>query len=224
MCSTFNFYFISSYIHDVDIGHSVCTCLTKKRICGAFNGFTGMGSFSMKVILLSSSFFLSSAAPPHFAFCSFGARHTWSGVILRTLRSPRFFSPFFQMLSTDFNRFCFTIFTKLHNPICHFALVGLLHHGHLSFSKNSDLGSKKFRWFYQAVEAPVILFNDVSEMVFKASWRKEGRNGHKRLAFFLIRNYKLNCQPFVVTLRYLKALDKISSSFPRDLQPYVVLM
>lgn len=72
-------------------------------MCGAFNGFTGMGSFSMKVILLSSSFFLSSAAPPHFAFCSFGARHTWSGVILRTLRSPRFFSPFFkcfQQIST----------------------------------------------------------------------------------------------------------------------------
>lgn len=78
----------------------------------------------------------------------------------------------FHMLSTDFNRFCFTIFTKLHNPICHFALVGLLHHGHLSFSKNSDLGSKKFRWFYQAVEAPVILFNDVSEMVFKASYQE----------------------------------------------------
>ena len=37
--------------------------------------------------------------------------------------------------------------------------------------------------------------------------RKEGRNGHKRLAIFIrnIRNYKLNCQPFVVTLRYLKA-------------------
>ena len=185
MCSTFNFTspLCRHWIFSVQM-------FDKKRICGAFNGFTGIGSFSMKVILLTSSFFLSSAAPPHFAFCSFGARHTWSGVILRTLRSPRFFHHF-HMLSTDFNRFCFTIFTKLHNPICHFALVGLLHHGHLSFSKNSDLGSKKFRWFYQAVEAPVILFNDVSEMVFKASYQEGRKKWSQKIGNFYQKHQKL---------------------------------
>lgn len=105
MCSTFNFYFTSMST----FGYSVYTC-------GAFNGFTGMGSFSMKLILLSSSFFLSSAAPPHFAFCSFGAWHTWSGWYFELWDHQGFFP-----CSNAFNRFQQVLFhqvTQSNLPFC----------------------------------------------------------------------------------------------------------
>ena len=176
-----------------------------------------MGSFSMKVILLSSSFFLSSAAPPHFAFCSFGARHTWSGVILRTLRSPRFFSPFFkcfQQISTGFVS-PFSPSYTIQSAILHWWAFSIT--DTLASPKNSDLGSKKFRWFYRGSWGTCHTLQRRVGNGLQGFLQKRKEEMVTKDWQFFIRNYKLNCQPFVVTLRYLKALVKIFLRLPKRL-------
>ena len=90
-------------------------------------------------------------------------------VIVPNSEVAPFLSPFsnvFPCFPHVFSWFQPFFFTKLHNPICHFAWVGLLHHGHLN-----DSTAQRRSFCFEATEAPVILFNDVSEMVFKASWK-----------------------------------------------------